>query len=156
LRLEHTYYAATEETPPVVQGYRQDHTGVHNVTQVDLPQLVTAAGCVVADIADVQRFAQALFGGKLLTAGQWAELTDFTKLDDDEDYGLGLARYTGRGWVRLGHRGETFGYKAAMFYCADSGAIVLALANLSSADLDQLLEVALHAVYPMTQAAAAP
>jgi D-alanyl-D-alanine carboxypeptidase len=143
LRLRHTYYAATEHTPPQVDGYRRDHMGLHQVTSWDRPEIAAAGGGILTNLADLQAYAQALFGGGLLTPEQWSQMTGWRKMSDTQDYGLGLSRFHEQGLDELGHGGGTLGYRAGMYYIQSEDVLVLGLANRGSSPLEDVMYAAL-------------
>ncbi|GAB2743707.1 serine hydrolase domain-containing protein [Streptomyces bullii] len=63
----------------------------YDVTRLN-PSLAYAAGEMISNSSDLNRFYTALFRGRLLPAKQLAEMTDTVPLDKDNAYGLGLQR----------------------------------------------------------------
>ena len=140
LGLEHTYYAATEATPPQAHAYLLDQGEFQDVTRLDLPEVAGAAGCILTDAADLARFARALFTGDLLTVEQWAEMTAWKPLSQRTDYGLGLMKCTYKGHQYYGHGGETLGYRAAMFWFPQEDLLVIGFANLGYSEVENRLD----------------
>ncbi|WP_351227629.1 serine hydrolase domain-containing protein [Streptomyces sp. NPDC002133] len=67
---------------------------VHDVTELN-PSAAGAAGEMISNTSDLQRFYRALLGGKLLPAEQLKEMTDTVPLSPESPrygYGLGLMR----------------------------------------------------------------
>ncbi|MEG3632066.1 serine hydrolase domain-containing protein [Streptomyces poriticola] len=63
----------------------------YDVTRLN-PSIAGAAGEMVSDSADLNRFYTALLRGRLLPAAQLAEMTDAVQVQDGIGYGLGLMR----------------------------------------------------------------
>ncbi|KUH36474.1 MULTISPECIES: serine hydrolase domain-containing protein [Streptomyces] len=69
-------------------------TGVHDVTELN-PSVAGAAGEMVSDGADLQRFVRALITGRLLPPAQMKELTKAVPVESGDGrnaYGLGVVR----------------------------------------------------------------
>ncbi|MFG3494147.1 serine hydrolase domain-containing protein [Streptomyces sp. NPDC047928] len=97
-------------------------TPIHDVTELN-PSIAGAAGEMVADAADLQRFLRALLKGKLLPPAQLREMTDTVAIDGEAAplrYGLGLMRWKlSCGTEVWGHNGGIHG----------SGSVVAATRN---------------------------
>lgn len=113
-----------------------------------------AVGAVESSATDLASWANALYGGHLLSAASLAEMTDFAANPySDESYGLGTRTRFFEGRRMVGHTGSLRGYYAAMWqYPAENLTVVVEL-NLGRIDpnpmADQLAAVALRAAgYP--------
>ncbi|MGH8143393.1 MAG: serine hydrolase domain-containing protein [Steroidobacteraceae bacterium] len=104
-----------------------------------------AAGGLYSTSADLLRWEQALYGGKLLSAASLRQMT--TPFMDD--YALGLmVRAAPDGEKILTHGGSIYGFNCEISYVPARGLAVIVLANLNgpAAHLidQQLLEAGLH------------
>jgi D-alanyl-D-alanine carboxypeptidase len=143
--LTDTYYAATQATPVQAPGYTLLADGYHEVTALDLPEVAAAAGCILADADDVLRYAEALFGGKLLTDEQWLKMAEWREMGDAL-YGLGLMRKQSYGIEFIGHSGGTLGYRAGMYWLPAEDLIIVGLSNLGESDFGSVLVAAVRHV----------
>ena len=108
-----------------------------------------AAGGVVSDAADVDRFFHALFAGELVDTEVVDEMAE--PVADDlnvwSGYGLGLAEITNRCGKAVGHLGVVDGYASAAYTRrdADVAAVLLVTTNrnLHSGLLRDVLDTAL-------------
>jgi len=125
----HGYYAGPDGTGPI-----QDYTAVN-------PQVAWTAGAMVSTTDDMFTWAKALATGTLLNKRLQAERLKFGTIPNGNGppvgYGLGILRFGD--W--LGHDGAIFGFSTAMFYERDSGAQIVAAANLSSNFSTPTLEI---------------
>jgi D-alanyl-D-alanine carboxypeptidase len=90
------------------------------------PQIEWTGGGLVSTSLDLARFAQDLFGGKILKGatlremitGTKSETGDFGKVGDPVPmkYGLGVMIRNGKLGVSYGHAGDFPGYRSFMFY----------------------------------------
>ncbi|WP_329486202.1 beta-lactamase family protein [Kitasatospora sp. NBC_01246] len=90
------------------------------------PSWAWAAGAVISDLADMQKWAKVLATGTLLKPATQAErlVTPPTPLPD-VGYGLGL--FVNHGWV--GHNGSLPGYQSAVVYLPSAQATLAVLLN---------------------------
>jgi D-alanyl-D-alanine carboxypeptidase len=99
-----------------------------------------AAGGMYSTARDVERFAAALFGGKVIRPSSLAEMLKPGK----DDYGLGLWSYS------LKHNGKTYrvakrpgsimGSNAVLYRLIDQRRTIIILANSNEVDLDALAQ----------------
>ncbi|MDN3294744.1 serine hydrolase domain-containing protein [Streptomyces ficellus] len=98
------------------------HAPVHDVTELN-PSLAWAAGEMVSDSADLQRFVRALLKGKLLPPRQMKELTTTVPVGEDMPsgrYGLGVSvQKLSCGTEVWGHNGGIHGSGSAMVATRD-------------------------------------
>jgi D-alanyl-D-alanine carboxypeptidase len=134
-------------TGPVATGYQDLDGDLENEAFRPDPFLPTTAeatipwagGSVVSTAGDVARALHGILAGDLLTSDSrramttWIE-TDFggNSPDGPPEYGLGLAREDFVGHEAWGHVGDTLGFHAEAWYLPESGATVVALANLQA------------------------
>ncbi|MBV2154121.1 serine hydrolase [Kitasatospora sp. SUK 42] len=108
---------------PHAHGYFKFPEGPGDVTRLS-PTIADAAGAGISTTDDLARFHAALFGGRLLSPAQLAEMTTTVPIPDAPDhaeYGLGVVSYDlscGRFW---GHPGEIPGYSTGLLGTRDGG-----------------------------------
>jgi D-alanyl-D-alanine carboxypeptidase len=84
-------------------------TEIHDVTELN-PSAAWAAGEMISDNRDLQRFYRALLTGRLLPPAQQKQLTDTVEVYPGAGYGLGLIRQTlSCGTEIWGHSGGIHG-----------------------------------------------
>ncbi|MDH3752713.1 MAG: beta-lactamase family protein [Acidimicrobiia bacterium] len=88
----------------------------------------TAAGGLVSDVYELVAFAEALFGGEIVSASSLEEMMDTTQ-SAGASYGLGMDVYRLDGRTVLGHDGRTIGYGASLRHDPTTGLTVVVLAN---------------------------
>ncbi|CAL9524905.1 D-alanyl-D-alanine carboxypeptidase [Streptomyces sp. enrichment culture] len=97
LHLRATSVPGTRATVPAPSGrayskLAETATGpTYDVTELN-PSIAAAAGEMISDSADLNRFYTALFRGRLLPPAQLAEMTDTVRTGEAFDYGLGLTK----------------------------------------------------------------
>ncbi|WP_344345934.1 serine hydrolase domain-containing protein, partial [Kitasatospora putterlickiae] len=112
LHLDDTVFAGTRPgmAGPHAHGYAKLPEGLADLTLIN-PSFADAAGDGISTTADLNRFHAALFGGRLLSAARFAEMTTAVPAPMiGAHYGLGLIRYDlpcGEVW---GHTGGIPGY----------------------------------------------
>jgi hypothetical protein len=85
---------------------------------------------------DLLKWEQGLFGGKFLHAVSLAKMTTPFK----EDYAFGLAVMKEKGHKVIAHDGGIEGFNTRMAYYPDDKLTVIALSNLSSRDVSEIVE----------------
>lgn len=127
LGLEHTAFAP--DGPDPVTAFSQELGLDGNSEGKSLHALETAAGAaggIVSTAQDLTTFFHALAGGELLSAAAMDEMTDFR---GRAGFGLGLWRVrlpTGPGY---GHGGDLPGFRSFAAVRAESGDVLVVLAN---------------------------
>ncbi|MEV4969413.1 serine hydrolase domain-containing protein [Streptomyces scopuliridis] len=96
---------------------------IHDVTELN-PTVAGAAGSMISNSADLQRFYRALLRGELLPARQLGEMMDTVDMGagapSDYGYGLGLLRLELPCGVEVwGHSGDTRGSQSAVAMTRD-------------------------------------
>lgn len=95
-----------------------------------------AAGALVSTAADVAAFSDALYGGKLVTAGSLREM--LTPAKEEYAFGQWVAPTNDGTGDRVAHRpGSIMGANAQLLRYVDDGLTVVILANSNAADLDR-------------------
>jgi D-alanyl-D-alanine carboxypeptidase len=110
--------------PPLTsRGYWEDtETGLlHDVTIKD-PSTVWSSGDMIADVADLARWGQALGRGTLISPASQAARLTYVDMTDNLQYGLGIVR--DRSANLLGHQGGIIGYTSQTYYVPDESATV--------------------------------
>ena len=105
-----------------------------------------AAGGMYASADDVRRFADALFGGRIISGKMLAALLR-PGLDE---YGLGLWSYDfkrkDRRWRVAKRPGSIMGAQAVLYRLVDTGDTIVILANTNETDLDQFAQKLAEAI----------
>jgi D-alanyl-D-alanine carboxypeptidase len=109
----------------------------------DLPmyyQNADAAGGMYSTAADVARFAEALFGGRIVKSGSLAKMLS-PGLDD---YGYGLWSYSfkrkGKSFRVAKRPGSIMGANAVLYRLIDQKTTIIILANSNHVDLDEFAQ----------------
>lgn len=102
-----------------------------NVISSAVADAATADGGLLASVGELGVLAEALFGGRLVSAASLAEMqadpTILTPEQSDFDYwpeeayGLGITRYNTPIGVAYGHTGSTSAYNSTLLYFSASG-----------------------------------
>lgn len=104
-----------------------DQSGKADLTpHLSAVSVAWAAGAMAADAPDLARWAEALYGGDVLSPRMKDEMLTFRKRDD---YGLGTRRTDFLGHRAVGHLGGIRGFCLAMWYFPDDGVTIVVLAN---------------------------
>lgn len=126
LGLNNTFFAPQEQIPGgYVNGYwdYDNNNTLDDVTAVNLSSGWTA-GAIVSNTQDLTKFAQALFGGELLSSDSLNQMLNFVDigLGDSFKYGLGLTSLEvegiGKAW---GHKGDAAGHGSQWWYFPELG-----------------------------------
>jgi D-alanyl-D-alanine carboxypeptidase len=160
LGMSHTFLQGEEPvTGPAALGYDAAANTTWALTDLSdgspyLPftSLATAlgtAGAVVSTAGDLSRWAEALYGGRVLRAAALSEMLDFgltRGLHPRWPYGLGVQEVTFHGQVSWGHSGLLSGYHAAMRYFPATGLTIVVLVNDDTTNPDALVAALLDAL----------
>lgn len=119
--------------------FRREDGGAMTPDLPAYPENWYASGAMYSTADDLLRFANALFGGKLLSADS---MTQLLKPGLDE-YGLGLWVYetkaNGRAYRVAKRPGRIMGAQTQLYRFLDSDTTVIILANTDSTDLDEFV-----------------
>lgn len=125
------------------------------VTLIPTPAWATAAwtaGAMVGTAVDVARWADALFGGRVLERGSLRQMQTLVGFD----YGLGVGkRVAPSGHDMWGHGGEIGGYRSEMWSVPELGVTVVTLWNDSTVSDDLIGQALLQVVLEQRLAAEA-
>ncbi len=130
LDLKDTFYAATEPVPGgTVDSYHLIEGEPVNASAIHLSAMGAAAG-IVSTTRDLARFADALFGGELLTPATLEEMLAFVPSDRPGiEGGLGVMRLQTPAGELVGHGGDGPGSTARMFRLPAADLTVALLSN---------------------------
>jgi len=160
LGLEHTFFPPDDAVQGVAaRGYRQ----TNDQTNLSL-SFAFATANIVSTVGDVQRFGEALFGGKLLKPETLEMMFTFVNGKGQYnmpklEYGLGVMRNqlavgpSPHGQARparistvLGHTGGFGGFRSALWYAPESGITIALGMNQGATDPNILAARALQAI----------
>jgi len=138
--------AATERKRLPVRGYDRDLIGLGDrfpiwmLPQAMLESTAWTAGSIVSSARDLALWLDALLGGEILEPRSLRAMTTVLKTGDPDvplqtGYGLGLRELRMNGVRLLGHTGTFPGYTNAAFHVPSEDWTIVALSNLSSADV---------------------
>jgi D-alanyl-D-alanine carboxypeptidase len=134
LGLDHTLLQPEDPTPlDAAHGFWRvggrfiDHTGSSRVVPfMAAASVANAAGAIVSTPRDLVVWADALYGGDVLSrASRHAMLTFLPP----EDYGLGVRRTRFAGRVAVGHRGSLRGFESSLWYFPQDHVSIALLSN---------------------------
>lgn len=131
LNLDNTFFAEEEEIPEgYVSGYL-DFDGDEILDNVSITNLSWswANGAIVSNTEDLTQYAQALYGGDLLSNAAKEEMYTLVDTGRGYDYGLGMMSFETPDLGIVGHRGGTLGFNANMWYSIEDDFTYVDLAN---------------------------
>jgi len=111
-----------------------------------------AAGAMASSASDLARWADALYGGRVVSPESLAAMLTFRKADA---YGLGTRTNTFAKHTAVGHLGGIRGYELAMWHFPDVGATIVVLTNRGIFSTDKTVKLLAKALYAGLDAAAA-
>lgn len=152
LDLEHTLFQPDEATPrDAAHGHLGssggfiDHTGRSRVIpHLSAVTVAWAAGAIASTPSDLSRWADALYGGEVLSAELTAEMMAY-RLDDE--YGLGMRTRVFHDRRAVGHLGGLRGFETAMWYFPDSGVTIVVSANRGIFTTDRTMRLLVRALF---------
>ncbi len=150
LGLSHTFVAPDDPLPNnLMHGYE----GQRDETMGSEMSFAWGAGNIISNVEDLNRFAQALFGGVLLRPASLATMQAFigTRGLDSPDltYGFGMMQTVlraARPALARGHTGALIGYRTALWYLPDTGVVIAVALNQLLADPTSVATRALDAL----------
>ena len=133
--LRGTSFPTTPAMPrPYSHGYYAGDNGkgvIRDYTRVN-PHLAWTAGGMISTLGDLVKWAKVLATGSLLSRSLQSQRLQFGMIPTPNripfGYGLGIIRLGD--WV--GHDGAIYGFSSVTFYDRVNGAVITAVANLSS------------------------
>jgi len=152
LELEHTLFQPDEATPrDAAHGHLGssggfiDHTGGSRVVpHLSAVTVAWAAGAIASTPSDLSRWADALYGGEVLSAERTAEMMAY-RLDDE--YGLGMRTRVFHDRRAVGHLGGIRGFENAMWHFPDSGVTIVVSANRGIFTTDRTMRLLVRALF---------
>jgi D-alanyl-D-alanine carboxypeptidase len=135
LGLADTFYAATEPVPGgTAVPYHLVDGELVNVSTTHL-SAEGAAGGMVSTTRDLARFADALFGGRLLRPATQEEMLAFVPSQyPGAEWGLGVLRVQTPDGALVGHEGDGPGSGARMFRLPEADLTIVLLTNTGGVD----------------------
>ncbi|MEO6568142.1 MAG: serine hydrolase [Opitutaceae bacterium] len=127
------YDSNTEVLPQRAAGYIPGPKGPLNAHYIDM-HVPHAAGAIYSTPADLLRWTQALFSGKLLSAASLEQMTTPVK----NNYALGLEVRTTKGRKVISHHGGIEGFKTVLEYYPESQLTVVVLSNLNGPGISEV------------------
>src|SRR5437764_860742 len=112
--------------PHRASGYTPTPNGPVNAGYIDM-SIPFSAGALYSTTADLWRWEQGLFGGKVLTPASLKKMTTPFK----NDYAYGLAVRTAHGYTVIEHGGGIEGFNTQLAYDPDRKLAVIVLGNLN-------------------------
>ncbi len=134
LGMKHTVYQPAEKPDPgAAHGFWTNSSGYLDHTRdatvrpfMAAVTVADAAGAIASTAGDLAIWADALYGGDVLTAASLDEMTTFLQ---PGLYGLGTDVAVFAGHRAHGHRGGIRGFESSMWYFPASGVSVVLLSN---------------------------
>jgi len=134
LGLTDTYYQPAEVPPADAahghwdygSGYADHTRDAHVLPFMAAVSVADAAGAIASTARDLTVWADALYGGMVLSEASLAQMTTFLQ---PGDYGLGTDVAVFAGHRGHGHRGGLRGFEASMWYFPKDGVSVALLSN---------------------------
>lgn len=131
LGLTNTSWPSTRFLPqPYAHGYSRSLTnGLLNDFSFYQPSWMDAAGILVSDLYDMEKYAKVFAEGDLLTSLTLSERSNYNTIFNTSygpvQYGFGIMNY----WGWEGHTGATPGYSTAMFHNLEKGITIIVFTN---------------------------
>ena len=129
--MAHTYTVADEgRLPLMAMGYRHAQGKLERAPTIH-DTFGGAAGSLVSTLGDLEKWNQALTGGKIVSPADYALMSTsvMTAEKGSADYGLGLFVDSVEGQPRVGHTGGSFGFTTANEYFPKQGVRIIAFTN---------------------------
>ena len=127
------YDSNTAVIPQRASGYMPGPTGLTNAPYIDM-HVPGGAGALYSTAADLLRWTQGLFGGKLLSAASLEKMTTPFK----SSYAFGLGVSTVKGHKVISHEGGIEGFDTQLTYYPESKVTVVVLANVNGTAVGEL------------------
>lgn len=133
LGLRDTYFQPEERSPETAHahlaysGGYYDHTrGSRVVPHMSAATVAWAAGAIASTASDIGRWAEALYGGSILSPASTAEMMAY---DPRTEYGLGMRMRLFEGRRGFGHTGGIRGFTSAMWHFPREGWTITVVMN---------------------------
>ena len=142
LGLQRTYLAGTGRTSLESVSYEPDLDGSWGQVPDSDPSVHGGAAGMVSTAADLVRFIDALFAGKLVTQQSLTSM-----LNQDDDSGMGLWPYDVAGQSGFGHRGRIEGFRACVYHFPQRKLSIAVTTNASLVPIDELADEVLATIF---------
>jgi len=116
-------------------GFREWSDGTDFRPTTSTATVAWAAGAMEGSVRDLLDWEMALYGGRVLTADELAQMLDFHR---DSGYGMGARTQTVAGERGYGHGGSLRGFVSVMYRLPTEDLDVIVLANVGFANLDRV------------------
>ncbi len=171
LGLDATFVQAAEAPPsPPARAYQMiaGDRGLTPAARTDgsdivpFTSVITAAGsagAIASTSQDLARWARALYGGDVLSAGTRRQMLTFVKAYSYgvvTSYGLGVSRVRFQDRVSYGHTGALTGTRAAIRYFPAEKVAVAVVFNRETYVGDDVVRILARALFPKPPASASP
>jgi D-alanyl-D-alanine carboxypeptidase len=103
-----------------------------------------AAGAMASTASDLARWAEALYGGRVVSPAALDAMTTFRRRDE---YGLGTRTRIFEGRRAVGHLGGVRGFENAMWYFPREGATIVVLSNRGIYNTDKTVRLLARALF---------
>ena len=147
LGLDHTVFQPDEDTPRnAAHGHLwgggdlfHDQSGSGRVLPHRSASTVAwAAGAMASTASDLARWADALYGGEVVSPASLDAMLTFRRRDE---YGLGTRTRTFQGHRAVGHLGGIRGYELAMWHFPEDSATIVVLTNRGLFSTDRTVKL---------------
>jgi D-alanyl-D-alanine carboxypeptidase len=136
LGMAHTVFAGEEPLPETdMRCYALREGRYIDCRSLENASFAWTAGAMVSTAPDLLRFAQALFGGKLVPQPWLSQMLTFMPVAEVGAYGMGATQHGSGADEAWGHTGRTVAFSTSLWYYPASGRIEIALANLQRCNL---------------------
>jgi len=142
LGLQRTYMAGAGSEALESQSYRPKLDGSWGAVPDSDPTVHGGAAGMVSTAADLVRFMDALFAGKVVSPDSLASMRN-----QDDGSGLGLWPYDVAGQPGFGHRGRVDAYRACVYYFPQRKLSIAVTTNASLLPIDELADEVLTTVF---------
>ena len=129
------YDSSTAVIPQRASGYLPGPGGPTNAPYIDM-HVPHGAGALYSTTADLHRWTQGLFGGRLLAAASLEQMITPVK----SNYAFGLTVATVKGRKVISHGGGIEGFNAQLAYYPESKVTVVVLANINGSASAEIAE----------------
>jgi D-alanyl-D-alanine carboxypeptidase len=133
LQLDSTFYDIEEAEIGTIAHRWSNNVDWHDTSRISVNTAGGPAGSLFSTAGDMTKWYHELMNNQFLTAGSFAELTNF---GTPGNYGLGLQKATFFGNTTWGHGGSTIGYKTRVIHDPCMQTTVCGLANHDLAAVD--------------------
>jgi D-alanyl-D-alanine carboxypeptidase len=145
--MSHSATIANERTLSLMaQGYRHVNGKRERGLTID-DSYAWSAGDIVSTVGDLEKWNEALLGGKIVSLADYAQMAtpQITTDGQNSGYGFGLFIDTVNGQPRVGHTGGSYAFTTANFYYPNQKLRIIVFTN--NADVPEPGEIAANAIF---------